>query len=471
MISIFILVYLLSFIMSLYNILLDNRQGFMLFLIFGLSIYTTAMSVAFMLGLKEFIPFFQGFKELLVFIMLLINIAAIRTRPRWHVIDYLIMAFLGYTTLYALLPIGELSFVTRLTALKSTSFFLLVYFTGRLFDLKSLYINKYFTYIAILAIAAGAVVSFEAATYEHLQSHTGYADYVYYYFNIEPDGSFGLSTTFESEGGYKRFGSFYTNPLEHAAATLIALAVIMALYTRDDNKIEFKPLAVLAFGATLLSIIFAFSRAPFASYFIMIYVYALVTHKKSLIKLIHYGFGLVACYLIYQIMLFDDKTDGIIAVIISTLNFSNPSSVGHVVAWLEGITAIASHPLGMGMGATGRVGASLNDEVVGGENQYLIIGVQAGLIALILYLSIYVMFIKQGLKWVKLLKGKERKICIAVLMLKIGFLIPSFTSEFEGSSYISYMNWFLSGLFIATIMQHKPDEVQDAKTLQIPANG
>ena len=92
---------------------------------------------------------------------------------------------------------------------------------------------------------------------------------------------------------------------------------------------------------------------------------------------------------------------------------------------------------------------------MGGENQFIIIGVQVGIIALFLYLTIYILFIKTGLKWINQLKGKERKICMIVLLLKIGFFIPLLTSEVESSSYISYMNWFLSGLFISIIMLPK----------------
>ncbi|MCJ8209795.1 hypothetical protein MUY27_08750 [Mucilaginibacter sp. RS28] len=455
---IFPLIYLVSFIVALREVLSGNKSAFLFFIIVGLSLYTTAMTVTFLLGFKQLIPIFQSFKELLVLIVLTINVLTLKKWPKLHLVDWLIIALLGYTLLYAILPIGEQPFTARLLAFKSMSFYLLVYFTGRLFNISSVYINKYFNYVMLMTIAAGAIVLYEVATYQHLQVSTGYADYFYYFLNIEPEGQYGLSTTFESEGGYKRFASFYTSPLEHAGATLIALAVIMALYTRDDNKIDYKPLGFAAFAATIASITFAFSRAPLISYLIMIYLYLYLTNRRTITRLINYSVIAVMGYLIYQLLFYQNKAEGILAVAINTLNFSNPSSVGHLVAWAEGIMALISHPLGLGLGASGRVGSSLNGEVTGGENQYLIIGVQAGVIALVLYLSIYITFIRQGLKWMKILKGKERKLCIAVFMIKIGFLIPSVTSEFETSVYISYFNWFLSGLFVSTIMQYAAAE-------------
>lgn len=455
---IFPLIFISSFIMAVREILKGNRDGLLLFLIFGLSMYTTAMSVAFSLGLKDLIPAFQFFKELMILSVLGLNILALTTKPRFHLIDYLIMAFFAYTFLYAIAPIGEQSFVNRLIAFKSTSFYVLVYFTGRLIDYQRIYINKYFSYIILLTIAAGAVVIIEYLMNQHLQTRTGYAEYSYYFFNFEPSGSYGLTTTFESEGGYKRFASFFANPLEHAAATLLALAIIGALYTHDDNKFKPNTIGMIALGASFVSIVLALSRAPFAAYFAMIYFYALLTKKKFITHTIHIGVALAAAYLLYLVTRFEDKTNGIIEVIVNTIDFSNPSSVGHMVEWIQGIMAMIEHPLGLGLGSSGRVGGTLGENV-GGENQFIIIGVQAGIIALMLYMAIYIYFIRLGVKWLPKLKGKDRKICMAVLLMKIGFFIPLLTSEVESSSYISYMNWFLSGLMISVIMSQyqRPD--------------
>ncbi|MDB5159530.1 MAG: hypothetical protein JWR50_4237 [Mucilaginibacter sp.] len=448
--------------MAVREVYKGKTEGILLFFIFGLSMYTTAMSVAFMLGFKDFIPVFQFFKEILVLSVLTLNILNLKYRPRFHLLDYAILAFLGYTFIYAILPIGEQGFVDRLLAFKSTSFYIVVYFAGRLLDPKTVFVNKYFNYIIMLTIAAGAVLLVEVAMKQQLQLFTGYADYCYYFFNIEPSGIFGLSTTFDSDSGLRRFASFFNNPLEHAAATLLALSVIAALYTRDDNKFKPTDIGVLAIIASFLSIIFALSRAPLAAYFFIIYIYALVTKKKYITGTVHVGVGLAAVYLIYLFTQFDSNNhNGLIAVLMNTVDFSDPSSVGHLVQWVEGVMAMIAHPFGLGLGTSGRVAGSLGENV-GGENQFIIIGVQAGIIALLLYLAIYVMFIKTSLKWLPRLRGKERKVCMAVLLIKVGFFIPMLTSEVESSSYLSYMNWFLSGLLISMIMYPVKPQLQPA---------
>jgi O-antigen ligase len=99
------------------------------------------------------------------------------------------------------------------------------------------------------------------------------------------------------------------------------------------------------------------------------------------------------------------------------------------------------------------VGGSFNGNT-GGENQFLIIGVQTGFLAMLIYLSIYVLIMFNCWKWMKRLKGKERQVCMALFLMKTGFIIPMMTSELESSAYISYTTWFLSGFFISIISYH-----------------
>ncbi|RZK36449.1 MAG: hypothetical protein EOO90_27340, partial [Pedobacter sp.] len=447
MIAIFPIVYILAFILAITDILQGKKQGFVLFLIFGLSIYTTVLSVTFLIGFKSLIPVLQSLKEISVIITLGICIWNLKTKIKFHYIDYLIIIFFCYTLLYVVLPIGEQGLGERIMAFKTLSFFVLVYCCGRLFKPRDIYISKYFHYILLLSIAAALVLLTEVLLDRHLQTITGYAEYNFYFFNFEPSGNYGLTWTFESEGGYKRFASFFANPLEFASSTVIALAVIAGLYTTDEYKLKINNFGYLALVSTLTCIVFAFSRSAFISYFILLYVYSVLTRKKYIYHTIHAIGALATIYIIYLLTKEQDQNDGLQSVIINTINFSNPSSVGHVVEWVQGALAIAANPLGLGLGSSGRIGGTLGENI-GGENQYIIIGVQAGIIALILYLTIYVTLIKEGIMWLYRLEGKEKKICLAILLVRIGFIIPSLTSEIETSSYTSYLMWFFSGLFV-----------------------
>ncbi|MBC7743596.1 MAG: hypothetical protein H7096_00670, partial [Flavobacterium sp.] len=117
-----------------------------------------------------------------------------------------------------------------------------------------------------------------------------------------------------------------------------------------------------------------------------------------------------------------------------------------------GVNAMVQSPLGLGLGSSGRVAGSIGENT-GGENQFIIIGVQAGVIAMGIYFAIYISLIKNAFTWFYRLKGKENQVCLILLLIKIGFFIPLLTSELESSAYISYMTWLFSGLFIGIISQ------------------
>jgi hypothetical protein len=198
-------------------------------------------------------------------------------------------------------------------------------------------------------------------------------------------------------------------------------------------------LGVAAMVVSLLSIVLAISRASMVSYFLVFYVFAIISQKKYWLKLFHYGMiGLTLLVLFYL------KGD-IYELIITTINFSDNSSAYHVLQWLEGIEAIASHPLGLGLGMSGRVSGAVGDNI-GGENQLIIIGVQAGLIAVLIYLTIYYLIIKLCIEQFKKHQGKIKKLALCLLLVKIGLFIPTLTANVESYIYIAYLSWFCAGL-------------------------
>lgn len=444
---IFPIVYLLSFLFALRDVLKGNKQGALLFFIFGLSIYTTVQSVSFQLNLRAIIPFLQPLKELLILLVLAHSVMTYRSRSKLHLVDYLVLAYFCYTLLYVILPIGSFSFFERVSAFKSTSFLVFIYAAGRLMKSNEIYISKYFHYILAVAIAACGILLFELVTNTHFQTLTGYANFNFYYFNQEATGNYGLSWTFETENGLKRFASFLANPLEHAAATLLALAVIGGLYTTDNNRLKPDLFGTIAFIATQISVFFALSRASFFSYFTMIYVYGLVTGKKYIIHIFH---AVLAFLVVYFIFLIQNKD--LYDLVVDTLTFQNASSLGHVLEWITGVQAMLSSPLGLGLGSSGKISGALGSNI-GGENSFIIIGVQAGIIAFFIYLALQLSLIIYPFKWIKKLKGKERKIAITLFLIKIGSILPLMTSDFESYSYISYITWFLSGLFVSIISE------------------
>lgn len=439
---VFPVIYILLFAIAIAYIVKGKPEGALIFIIFGLPIYITTLSIVTLYELKSWVPFLQGGKELVILLTLAAVLFSLKKKPKLYLVDWLFVAYLSWIFLYVLLPIGEYGLKDKLVAMKNMAFFVPIYFTGRFFDLSRINLSKYFHYACVVAIPAAILVTWEAVTYTHFQTFTGYSDYLFDFLGQEPSGHHGLTWTFEAENdGPKRFASFFANPLDHAAGTLVSIAAILALATTNTQKIKLSNFLLIAFLASLFSIVFALSRASFASYFFIIYAYAYITKRKKWLTYIHYGAIVIIAVALTII------SDDIYQFIIGTLNFTNSSSLYHILQWVEGIEAIFTNPLGYGMGAAGRV-SGLSGDNIGGENQLIIIAVQAGIIALALYVAIYAVITKTALQMARQRKGRARKIAIFIALLKLGMIIPMLTAEAESYLYIGYVTAFFSGIMI-----------------------
>jgi len=442
----FPIIYIASFLYGAYLLLKKDIRGLPIFVIGGLPIYIQALSVTHLYGFASLIPFLQGCKEIIALGAFVMVVFTLQHRPKWHPVDKWMLVFLSATLLYLILPIGPYPFMSRLLAFKALSLFPLIYFTGRFCRASAINLNYLFSWICLVTLAAAAVLFFvEWLPYEHLHTKTGFMDFHIRFFNAEQSGNYGLFWTFETETGLKRFGSIFSSPLELAASTVLTLSVLLALAGDRFMHFRFTGFYAASLLATLFCIVLAVSRASLINYFILFYCFAHLTRQQKLIRFFHLSFIAAAILLVFVV-----KGDLLIFVI-DTLQFQNASSIGHLIEWMKGLQAMSESPLGLGLGASGRVSMETNDNV-GGENQLIIIGVQTGIPALLVYISIYYLLLLTGFRQLKYARGKKRRLIMAVLFLKIGMLIPLLTSYIDSFNYITYTINFLSGLMINVIM-------------------
>lgn len=431
--------YIFSFLYSMHQLIQHKPQLILRFFVFGLPVYITALSLLNQLGLGNLMTLFQGFKEIIVISTLGYLIYHQTEKIQFTRIDKLVLFYFIYTSIYLVLPLGNYGFIQKLLALKSLSFFPFIYFTGRLMNPKLVNLKTSFSHILLVSIAAGIVLLGEYFTNTHLQTLTGYAEFHVCFFDTEPTGNYGLSWTFETSNGLKRYASFYGGPLELGVNSIFTLAAILVLYTQRNNDFVPNQLGKIAIVVSILSIFLAISRASLVSYFFVFYVYAIMTHKKQWLKMFYGGVAATTIAVLFYLQ------GDIYEFIINTINFSDSSSAFHVVQWLDGVEAMVSSPLGLGLGMSGRVSGAVGDNI-GGENQLVIIGVQAGIIAVLIYLAIYIGLIRLSIQQFKQKKGKIKQLALCVLLVKIGMIIPTFTANTESYVYISYITWFCAGL-------------------------
>jgi hypothetical protein len=201
------------------------------------------------------------------------------------------------------------------------------------------------------------------------------------------------------------------------------------------------------------SILLSLSRAAFLSYFAVILIYSFITKRREILSIFYLTIVLFVVYL------FSFSSKEIQTFVMDTITFSNQSSVGHVVEWITGIESMIAKPLGLGLGASGGVLANEGD-AVGGENQFIIVGVQIGVAGMLLYVWIHFYTIYLAYKNYKYLKGKEQKIAMTVLLIRVGLFLPMFTSNLDTFIYISYIMWFMTGL-LSNILSKPYTKLED----------
>jgi hypothetical protein len=235
----------------------------------------------------------------------------------------------------------------------------------------------------------------------------------------------------------------------------------MALYTSGEHKKESR-LFTLTILSLLLSVVFALSRASFAAFVLVGYVYFFITGRRTMVRIYH--LGALAAGLGFLFLTFDNSIGDFI---VSTLSFADSSSLSHLLEWLVGIEAMTDQPLGMGLGESGRVAGALGLNT-GGENQFIILGVQCGVVALFLYLALIFLSAYMAGWLFKNSTGKAQQMGLMVFLIRIGLFIPALTAAVESYLYVSYVGWFFTGIMsTAWSALHQPQPVSSKSPLAI----
>jgi O-antigen ligase len=125
--------------------------------------------------------------------------------------------------------------------------------------------------------------------------------------------------------------------------------------------------------------------------------------------------------------------------------------------WISGIDVMIEHPFGLGLGSSG-VYSFGDGQGIGGENQLIFMGVQTGVITMLLYLAVYIIIWKIIAKNLKNAKGIYKTIAFAMLLMRIGFIVPMMTSYFDSFLYVNYLSWILSGILITHFLKKNTSE-------------
>lgn len=420
---------------------------FIFFLAAFLPFYITSLSIVYLATQSaEIVGIFQILKEVVVLIAILAFLFYQKSifdyRFRLKSTDWLMLAFLSLGFLYLLLPIGEASFLNKALYFKSMLIPGMVYFLGRNTRFSEIEIGRVFIIIFAVAIGAFLVNCVESFLLNaHLQQFTGYSLYNLAINDLDPSGHFGLTWTFETQAVTKRLASFFSDPLELASSVLMGFAAGLIWFLTSKKEYSWPYLLIMAFS--LGSLVFSASRAAFGAFFIMIFFVALVF---KLYKLIGAGFLVLVGFGIYVIAFASEE---FYFFVIDTLTFENTSSIGHVVEWLLALDSMVANPLGIGLAMSGNFGSVDEELRVGGENQFLIYGVQMGWIGMMLYILTLATGIRNSIQVFYSTENTSiARVAFTGAVVKVGLLLPLFTANVEIYTYVSWITWWMIGFSI-----------------------
>ncbi len=448
MFLLFPLLYISSFLYFFKGLFLGKPERILWFFLVGMTVYTTALSVSYGYGLLPVVNVIKYFKEIAAITTLGYLLLKHEGPLKFHWIDIWVLGLFLYCLTYVFLPVGKFTFIEKLTVFKSYGLFGLLYFIGKLLPLKEMDLRKIVLGIIAWTVFAVAVQSLEWLTYQHLQTLTSYTDYNQKVNLLYPSGSFGLTFTFETDLMAKRFASFFNDPLDFAISLLFALCLALSWISFSEEKIIRPKHRWLVVVILLWGLYLTFSRASMLGSVFVLYLYAILTKRQQLLRTLYFGLFLgFVLFMVFANIKFK-------AYVFDTINLRESSSLGHLISWVTGLDAIFQQPLGMGLGSSGlyAFGDGLG---IGGESQTIFMGVSTGIISMLAYLVIYIGIIVVLAKNWSSFSGYTKVIAFALMLFKLGAIIPMLTSYFESFLYLSYMTWLFSGYVINQVLREK----------------
>lgn len=317
-----------------------------------------------------------------------------------------------------------------------------MYFFGRIVFLKEGQLIDLLKLILTLTVVAFVFNLAEKISGTHFQSLSGYSLWLEEIDKGIPSGNYGLTWTFEAESGAKRYAAFFANPLELASAMLLSFSTALVLFLNTKNNLVRWTSAILL-ALSIGCLFFAYSRASIIAFFLLLFFIAIILGYYRFIL-----YGLISV-LFFSIFIFLFAGKDLQFFVIDTISLADSSSLGHVIEWLEGIESIVSNPLGIGLGTSGNAGGVDAEFKVGGENQFIVFGVQLGVPFLLLYISLIFCSIYYSVKAYRLGEGLfERAVPFIAGTFKFAFLLPLMTANAEIYAYVAYLSWWMVGYSI-----------------------
>ena len=436
----FIVFYLIIFAYTIDKFSKGKIEYLIVYICACLPVYTTLKVQAFNIFNSEIVVTIIKLSKDAVFIyafMLFLlgkNIHLFKIRFKFSLVDKLIFCFTILVTIYALIPLGEADFFSKVIYAKNLYIISITYLIGRNVKIDEVLFNTIKKLLKYLIVSLTFFLLLEFIFSIHFHSIIDFSNFNTKVNEIDPQGNYGLSWSFESQGSSPRYAAFFADPLELSASLLLLTSLLIYNFWNNKTNISYFLLFMV-----LAAFIFSFSRGAIVACFGIV-IFGLLLNKNYKILII-----LSTFFVLSTISLVYFGSEETRYIIIDTLKFENTSSLGHLVEWIEGIISIFENPLGIGLAMSGNASGVDQAIKISGENQFLIFGVQMGVLSAVLYGLILFYVIKRSSLVYLDSSSLDKHISFIVACTKFGLLIPLLTANAELYLFVSLASWFLAG--------------------------
>ena len=446
----FIVFYFIIFGYTIDKISKGKIEYIIIFICTCLPIYTTLQAQVFKIFDSEiFVTIIKLSKDTIFIYTLMIfflgkNIHLFKRTFKFSLVDKLILCFTFLVTVYALIPLGEADIFSKLIYAKNLYIISITYLIGRNIKIDKIFFNKIKKTLKYLILSLTFFLCFEFILSTHFHTIIDFSNYNSIVNEIDPQGNYGLSWSFESQGSSPRYAAFFADPLELSASLLLFTSLLIFNFWNNKRDINYFLLFMIS-----AAFLFSFSRGAIIAC-VGIILFALLINKRYKTLLLILG-----SFILSTLSLLYFGSEEIRYLIIDTLKFENSSSLGHLVEWIEGIISIFENPFGIGLAMSGNASGVDQAIKVGGENQFLIFGVQMGIVSVIVYILILVYIIKRSSYVYLKTSNFEKHISFIVACTKFGLLLPLLTANAELYLFVSLTTWFFAGYIESRYLEIK----------------
>jgi hypothetical protein len=395
---------------------------------------------------------FQSIKELVIVLAVVSFFVFQRDFARYEFrlmrLDYLFICFYLISFVFLVLPVGEATLINKVLYFKNMAFMGLFYFFGRNTRFDGQTLKRLLHVLLGIGLLAFLLNMVELVLDTHFQQYTGYAVFNEEVNEIPPRGNYGLTWTFETQTLSKRFASFFADPLELAISSLMLFSVALIMYLTTPRHGSYPYMVMI--GATLATLLFSSSRSSLAALLILVAYIAFVFRLYMVLGFAALFMVMFGVYFLYF------ASEDLQYFVIDTITFQNTSSIGHLLEWKAALESMLANPLGIGLATSGNVSSVDESLRIGGENQFLVFGVQLGWLGMLVYILILVYSIVYCLRafW-ELSNLHEARIAFVATSVKFAMVFPLFTSNAEKFFFVALVSWWMVGYTVHAVQRQR----------------